>query len=123
VYRGSVRLLLLIGVLAVGACGESRRELYMQGMKAEGDAERGPCKLVYDEQEGANVLSGDQVQACLKVQEEAQALYDRAAAMGLKDPDFVQTRDLSAARIKRLESLLKMVREMERPEYKPLGQK
>jgi hypothetical protein len=117
VYRGAVRLLLLIAVV-LGACGESRRELYMQGMKAEGEAERGPCKLVYDQEEGANVLSGDQVQSCLRMQEQAQALYDRAAEMGLKDPDFVQTRETSQARVKRLSGLLKMVREMEQPEFK-----
>jgi hypothetical protein len=123
VYRGEVRRLLLIALVA-GACGgENRRDLYMQGMKTEGDAERGPCKLVYDQEEGAAVLSGDQVQSCLRMQHEAQALYDRAAALGLQDPDFVRTRDTSAARIKRLESMLKMVREMEMPEYKPLGQK
>jgi hypothetical protein len=54
-------------------------------MKVEGDAERGPCKLLYDEKEGGGVLSGDQVQSCLKMQSEALALYDRAAALGLKD--------------------------------------
>lgn len=112
-----MRLLLLIAVV-LGACGESRHELYMQGMKVEGDAERGPCKLVYDQEEGANVLSGDQVQSCLKMQEEAQALYDRAAALGMKDADFLQTRETSQARIKRLSGLLKMVREMEQPEFK-----
>lgn len=117
-YRGSVRLLLLISVVVAAACGESRQDLYMQGMKVEGEAERGPCKLVYDDKEGANVLSGNQVQECLRVQEEAQKLYDRAAALGLKDVDFVRTHENSQARIKRLEGLLKMVREMESPEFK-----
>jgi hypothetical protein len=109
-------------VAATVGCGESRREVFTQGMKAEGDAERGPCKLVYDQQEGAHVLSGDQVQSCLSMQEQAQAFYDKAAAMGLKDLDFVRTRDASLARIKRLEGMLKMVREMEQPDVKPLGQ-
>lgn len=91
----------------------------MQGMKLEGDAERGPCKLLYDEKEGANVLSGDQVQSCLKMQGDALALYDRAAALGLKDLDFVRTHEQARVRLKRLEGMLRMVREMERPDYRP----
>ena len=106
---------------AVG-CGESRRDVFMQGMKTVGDAERGPCKLVYDQEEGANVISGDQVQSCLAMQEQAQALYDKAEAMGLKDPDFIRTSETSKMRVKRLSGLLKMVREMEQPIVKPLGQ-
>ncbi|MBL9099322.1 MAG: hypothetical protein JNL82_00105 [Myxococcales bacterium] len=113
-----MRLLLLISVVLAAGCGESRQELYMQGMKVEGEAERGPCKLVYDSDEGAHVLSGDQVLNCLKMQEEAQALYDRAAGLGLKDVDFVRVHENSKQRIARLETMLKMVREMERPEYK-----
>lgn len=109
-------------LVVAAACGESRRDVFMQGMKTEGDAERGPCKLVYDPEQRANVLTGDQVQQCLAMQEQALALYDKAAAMGLKDPDFVRTRDESLVRVKRLEGMLKMVREMEQPDIKPLGQ-
>ena len=66
-------------VLVLG-CGESAREVYTQGMKAEGEAERGPCKLVFDPQLGENVISADQIQSCLKGQEEALALSDRCVA-------------------------------------------
>lgn len=111
--------LLMISTLLPGCGGESRQDLYMAGMKVEGDAERGPCKLLYDKQEGANVLSGDQVQACLKMQGEAVALYERAAALGLKSVDFVRTHEEAKARQARLEGMLKMVREMERPEVRP----
>jgi hypothetical protein len=110
---------LLVTTLFAGCSGESRQDLYMAGMKVEGDAERGPCKLLYDKQEGANVLSGDQVQACLKMQGEAVVLYERAAALGLKSVDFVRTHEEAKARVARLEGMLKMVREMERPELRP----
>lgn len=54
---GVLRFVVVLAALVVPAgCGESRQEVYMQGMKLEGDAERGPCKLLYDEKEGANVL-------------------------------------------------------------------
>lgn len=112
----------VVSFAAAVGCGELPRDVYMQGMKAEGDAERGPCKLVYDKEEGANVLSGDQVQLCLAMQEQAQALYDKAAAMGLKDPAFIRTSETSKERVKRLSGMLKMVREMEQPIVKPLGQ-
>lgn len=111
--------LVLVLALAAACGGESRHDLYTRGMKVEGEAERGPCKVAYDQEAGANVLSGDQLQTCLKMQEEALALYEQAAAAGLKDLDFIRTRDNAAARVKRLEGMLKMVREMERPEYKP----
>lgn len=117
---GALRFVVVLAALVVpAACGESRQEVYMQGMKLEGDAERGPCKLLYDEKEGANVLSGDQVQSCLKMQGDALALYDRAAALGLKDLDFVRTHEQARVRLKRLEGMLRMVREMERPDYRP----
>lgn len=116
---GVLRFVVVLAALSVPACGESRQEVYMQGMKIEGDAERGPCKLLYDEKEGANVLSGDQVQSCLKMQGEALVLYDRAAALGLKDLDFVRTHEQARVRLKRLEGMLRMVREMERPDYRP----
>ena len=110
-------LALVISTLVLG-CGESRQDVYTAGMKVEGDAERGPCKLIYDKKEGANILTGDQVQACLKMQGEAVALYERAAALGLKSVDFVRTHEEAKRRFKRLEGMLKMVREMEMPEYK-----
>jgi hypothetical protein len=110
---------LIVSTLLPGCGGESRQDVYMAGMKIEGDAERGPCKLLYDKKEGANVLSGDQVQACLKMQGEALALYERAAGLGLKSADFVRTHEEAKARQARLEGMLKMVREMERPEIAP----
>ncbi len=108
----------LLGVVAVvlSGCGESRHDLYMQGMKLEGEVQRGACQLVYDNEAGAHVLSGDQVQDCLKGQTEALALYDRAAALGLKDLDFVQNHEQARARVTRLEGMLKTIREMERPD-------
>ena len=114
--RGMLRAWVLLVVAgAVLACGESRQALYMQGMKVEGDAERGPCKLIHDKEVGAALLTGDQVQQCLQMQSEALALYDRAAGLGLKDADFVQAHEQARGRVARLEGMLKMVREMERP--------
>ncbi len=101
------------------ACGENKRELYMQGMKVEGEAERGVCKLIYDSDAQAHVLDGDQVLSCLRQTDEALALYERAAALGLADLDFVRTHEKAVARKKNLEMILKNVREMEMPEYEP----
>lgn len=114
-----MRRALVLALLFAPACGESRQELYMQGMKVEGEAERGPCKLVHDSQAGATLLTGDQVQSCLRMQADALALYDRAAALGLKDADFVAAYAQAKARVDRLDGMLKMVREMERPNEIP----
>jgi len=108
-----------VAICLVSACGENRRELYMQGMNIEGDAERGVCKLIYDSTAQAHVLDGDQVQSCLQRTEDALALYERAAALGLKEADFVRTHEKALERKKNLEMMLRAVREMERPEYKP----
>ncbi|MGB1276392.1 MAG: hypothetical protein ACPG77_11650 [Nannocystaceae bacterium] len=108
-----------VAIVLLSACGENRRELFNQGMKVEGDAERGVCKLVYDGEAQAHVLDGDQVQSCLQQTEEAIALYERAAALGLKEADFVRTHEKALDRKKDLEMMLRAVREMERPEYKP----
>lgn len=110
------RLSFGIFILVVG-CGESAREVYTQGMKAEGEAERGPCKLVFDQQLGQNVISADQIQSCLKGQEEALALYDKAAGLGLKDLDFERTREQARERARRLQTMLTTLRELEQPEY------
>jgi hypothetical protein len=111
--------MLVLALLLAPACGESRQALYMQGMKVEGEAERGPCKLIHDAQAGAALLTGDQVQACWQKQGEALALYDRAAALGLEDADFVAAHAQARARVERLDGMLKMVREMERPNEIP----
>jgi len=114
-----MRRALVLVLLLAPACGESRQELYMQGMKVEGEAERGPCKLVHDKQAGASMLTGDQVQSCWQMQSDALALYDRAAALGLKDADFVAAQARARVRVDRLEGMLTMVREMERPNEIP----
>lgn len=104
-------------VLVLASCGESPRELYMQGLKLEREAEKGACKLMWDAKLGANVLSGDQVQTCLKGQEEALAIYTKVAGLGFKDPEFQVTYDRAQERTKRLQTMLTVIREMEAPEY------
>jgi len=107
----------LAALTGVACMGETRHDVYMKAMKLEGDAERGECKLFYDRELQAHTLDGDKVQECLQQIEKALAEYDRAAEMGLKDVDFqaahARTRDRKAA----LEGMLKMVRQMEQPEY------
>lgn len=118
VYRWvMMRAIVGLWVVLAAGCGESARDVYLQGMKAEGEAERGPCKLVFDQQLGQNVISGDQIQSCLKGQEEALRLYDRASALGLKDLDFERTREQAQERAKRLQTMLSTLRELEQPEY------
>lgn len=104
-------------VLSLAACGgPSKHDLYMQGMKIEGEASRGECKLVYDPAEKNHVLDGDQIHTCLRRTEEALALYEQAKALGLRDLDFVQTYERAQERQRHLESMLKTVRSLERPE-------
>lgn len=104
-------------VASLAACGgPSKHDLYMQGMKVEGDASRGECKLVYDPVEKNHVLDGDQIDACLRRTEEAIALYEQAKERGLHDLDFVQTYERALERRTHLTSMLKTVRSLERTE-------
>jgi hypothetical protein len=102
----------LVAALA-GCNGETRHDVYMKGLTIEGDAERGPCKLHYGGDSFAATLSGDQVAECLRLTEQALELYDRAAQMGLADPDFVKVHERAKERKGRLESMLRNVRQIE----------
>ena len=122
-YRGIVRLLLLIFTVAAVGCGETSREVFTRGMQAEGTRSAGRASWSTTRRRGRRCCRATRSQLCLAMQQDAQELYDKAAEMGLKDLVFVRTRDQSLVRIKRLEGMLKMVREMEQPDIKPLGQK
>lgn len=104
--------------LGAAACesGPSKHELYMQGMQVEGEASRSECQPAFDAGMDTHVLDGDVVQACLRRTEEAIALYERAKSKGLEDLDFVQTYEKALERKKHLESMLRVVRELERPD-------
>jgi hypothetical protein len=96
------------------ACGETKYDIYMKGAEIEGAAERGVCQLQYTEPSQAAPLSGDQVLRCLRETDRALEYYERAAAMGFEDVDFKRVHARAIERKERLESMLSMVREMER---------
>lgn len=111
------RLCLLLGLLTFGiACrsGPDKRDLYMEGLQIEGDAERGPCKLHYAEGQDAAALSGDQLANCLARTQQALAKYDEAARLGLDEADFVKVHTRAKERVTRLEGMIAQVRKMER---------
>ena len=105
-----------LGVLCLlaGGCGKTKYDIYLEGAKIEGDAERGPCKLHYAKDAQAAELTGDNVALCLKETERALALYEQAASMGYDDADFLAAHERAKGRLERLKSMLSMVREMER---------
>ncbi|MBC8072593.1 MAG: hypothetical protein IAG13_30000 [Deltaproteobacteria bacterium] len=111
--RPALSLLVLIAVLGAPGCGENKRDVFMQGLEIEGAAERGPCRLHYADDSPAAALSGDMVAECLRQTEFALALYDKAATLGLKDPEFIEVHERAQQRRERLEGMLKMVRGIE----------
>ena len=113
--RGSILLLALL----LGGCGDTKYDVYMKGLEIEGEAERGHCALQYQADAKAAVLSGDQVVLCLRETEKALEYYDKAAQMGYDDPEFVKVHERAKERKKRLEGMLKTVREMERENLEP----
>jgi len=107
------RAIPLLVVLVAAACGENKRDVFMQGLEIEGAAERGPCRLHYAENAQAAPLSGDKVDECLRQTDAALALYDKAEQLGLKDPEFIEVHVRAKERKQRLEQMLKMVRSIE----------
>ena len=106
--------LVLLSAFA-SACnrGPSKNDLYMEGLQIEGDAERGPCKLHYQEGQPAALLSGDALTNCLARTKEALGKYDEAARLGLDDADFAKVHQRAKDRVTRLEEMLTQVRKME----------
>lgn len=107
-------LIAVFAGLMTSACGESASELYFRGIQIEGEASRGDCKLLYDQDVNAYMLDGDQVLSCLRRTEEALDLYEKATAMGgRRSTNFVESRDRAKARKQKLESMLRVIREIE----------
>ena len=98
-------LLVLLSALAC-AKGPNKNDLYMEGLQIEGDAERGPCKLHYQEGQAAALLSGDALTNCLARTKEALGKYDEAARLGLDDPDVVKVHQRAKERVTRIEDML-----------------
>ncbi|MEM6296173.1 MAG: hypothetical protein AAGA54_33180 [Myxococcota bacterium] len=111
--RTALALTLLSSVCAAG-CGESKYDVYMKGLEIEGDAERGPCKLTYEQGEHAARLDRGQLVHCLQETDKAIAQYDKAKSMGYEDADFTRVYDRAQARKVRLEQMIEMVGVMER---------
>jgi len=108
---------LLLFAVAVGAfvgCGESKYDVYMRGLEIEGNAERGPCKLHYEQGEQAARLDRSQITTCLKETQLAIEQYEKAKQMGYEDADFTRVYERAKERKGRLESMIEMVGEMER---------
>ena len=107
-------MLALSLTLAAAACmGKSKHDIYMEGLVLEGDAERGVCKLHFGDGQTMQAISGDRVQECLRITNEALELYDQAERMGMADVDFQRVHARAKERIAKLEGMLKQLRVME----------
>lgn len=108
-------VLLAVAALGLGVACNSRDKLdvYMEGLQIEAEAEKGPCRIQSAEGQAMPVLSGDQVQTCLRRTEDAIKLYEEAGAMGLDDPDYQRVLARAHERKAKLEDMLKNVRAME----------
>lgn len=105
---------LTLVTISVGGCGPSSYDLYIEGLKIEGDAERNVCRLVYDEQANAHILSSDKISVCLERNREALEKYEQAERAGQTGKDFQRSLEDARDRVARLESMLRTVRSMER---------
>jgi hypothetical protein len=107
-------VVLLASVASAPGCGESKYDVYMRGLEIEGDAERGPCKLHYEQGEHAARLDRGQLTSCLVETQRALAEYEKAKQMGYADADFTKVFERAKERKARLEQMIEMVGQMER---------
>jgi hypothetical protein len=107
-------VLLVVATSSLACNGESKYDVFLEGQKIEGEAERGPCKLHYADNSPAAKLNSDMVSECLAETDKAIGLYEKAHELGYDDADFQVVYDRAKERKARLESMLEMVRKMER---------
>lgn len=95
------------------ACGPSALDVYLEGQKKLGQAERGSCKLVYDRDERSHVINSSRIYTCLN---EVRRAYDRMVegqTKGYSGLDVDRTIAKVKDDIERLESMYRMVSKME----------
>jgi hypothetical protein len=115
-HRIAPSVLVLGLLLGLGAACNSRDkyEVYMEGLGIEAQAEKSVCRLMIEEGQAMPVLSGDQVQTCLRRTEDAIALYEEAGRLGMKDDvDYQRVLARAKERKAKLEDMLTNVRAME----------
>ncbi len=110
----------LVGLLVAPGCGgKTRHDIYMEGLKIEGEAERGVCQAHFGDGKMMQAISGDRIQTCLRAIDDALELYDKAAEMGLEDVDFKRVHARAKERKTKYEQMLTQLREMEREQAPP----
>ena len=100
--------------LFLTACGPSSYDLYIEGLKIAGDAERRECQLVFDKGAKAHVLNTERISRCLAANKLALEKFEEARAAGHEGRDFELTIEDTKMRIDRLESMMRMVSRIER---------
>jgi len=89
--------LLIAAAGSLGCGGKTKHDVYMEGLKIEGDAERGVCKLHFGDGQMMQALSGDRLQ----------------------DADFAKVHARAKDCKAKLEGMLTQVRSMERDQNPP----
>jgi hypothetical protein len=92
---------------------ETATDLYMKGLEVEGAAERGPCKLLWDQAARVHTLNSGRVSECLAEQKKALSWYEKAAVKGQTGQDFQYQLEDARARVQKLESMLRTIQRME----------
>lgn len=109
------RWVLLALLLQVGGCSqETSYDAFLRAQKMEGEAERGACRLVFDRERGAHVISSEDVARCLRENKRALRAYERAAARGYRGEDYDRIVGNLRDRIERLASMERTVGMLER---------
>ena len=108
-------LLGLVGMMGggVSCSGDSRHDAYIEGLRLAGIADRQECKLIYDEAGHTHVLNSAKIGDCLAANKEVLVKFEEAEKKGLEGREITVTLEKTRDRIKRLESMLRMIKKME----------
>ena len=105
--------LLSLAGLAALACGPTSYDVFLEGQRLAGEAERGACRLVWDKEQGAHVINKERIATCLDANRRALAKHEEAAKLGHTGRDFELAKEELEVRIGRLESMLRTVARMQ----------
>ena len=103
----------MVSLVGSVACGPNPHDVYLQAMNAQTVAEKGACKLVWDNKAGAHLINSTKLEVCVHDMEIAHQLYLKARAAGATGRDI----DLAILKIEddvaKVRSMMRNVAAME----------
>lgn len=94
-------------------CGPNPYEAYIAAMRAQGQAERGVCRMSFDESKRTHTINSGQIARCIRDMNDVRDLYEKAKKVGYEGKDLELSLQKVDNDLRKLKSMQAMVSEME----------